>query len=399
MPRAVDGALQSAVDQLNARVQADPEIQAILQQNRQQLAATRDRGGSAREFQHRIRDQVTEIARRKGYIPREANYFVNPNDGQLEPHRGWGGLSGWQRAAIIGAAAAGAAVTGGALAGAFGGAGAGGGGAAAGTAAGTAGGTLASSSLPVATLMGGPAAITSGAASAGIGAAAGGGSLLGALGASAPEWAVSTVANPASAWSPGAVGASQGAGVSQGTGFLSTLGRVFTRGNDVLDTIGRVGGVLSGAARGSADQRMDEADRLLRMQQLQQALAGDRYAAEQRGAEFTATERERRQRNALKAAMLAGAQDAVITPGNPAIAARMPTITGGLRPSMLSQDRRDMLIQLLERPEVAPATYQPPPTVELPTQGPAERILGGIGIGASVLGAVPRRQTSRPASY
>lgn len=120
MPRAVDGQLQAAVNALQARVSADPEIQALLQQHKTQLAATRDKGGSAHTFQNRIRDQITAIAKRKGLLPTGGQYFLNPNDGQLEPHGGWSGLSNKTRVAIIAAAAGGglgAAAMGGAFAG------------------------------------------------------------------------------------------------------------------------------------------------------------------------------------------------------------------------------------------------------------------------------------------
>jgi hypothetical protein len=106
MPRAVDGTTQQAIDTLQAKVAADAEIQSILRREQAQLAATRDQGGSARAYQNKIRDQITAIAKRKGYIPKEGQYFINPNDGQLEPHGGWSGLSNKTRAAIIAAAGA-----------------------------------------------------------------------------------------------------------------------------------------------------------------------------------------------------------------------------------------------------------------------------------------------------
>jgi hypothetical protein len=106
MPRAVDGATQRAIDTLQARIDNDPDIQAILQREAAQIRATHDRGGDARDYQKRVRDQITALAKQKGYIPRQGQYFLNPNDGQLEPHGGWAGLSNKTRAAIIIAAAA-----------------------------------------------------------------------------------------------------------------------------------------------------------------------------------------------------------------------------------------------------------------------------------------------------
>lgn len=142
MPRAVDGMTQAEVDRMQAGINADPEIQAILKREREQLAATRDQGGDARKYQTSIVNQITAIAKAKGYLPSKGQYFVNPNDGQLEPHGGWAGLSKKTKFAII----AGASIAGGYglyAAGAFGGAA--GGGAAAGTAGSSAaaGGTAA----------------------------------------------------------------------------------------------------------------------------------------------------------------------------------------------------------------------------------------------------------------
>ena len=105
MPRAVDGELQSAIDTLQSTVDRDPDIQAVLKRERTRLQQTHDQGGSARDYQKGIREQITNIAREKGYLPEGGQYFINPNDGQLEPHGGWSGLSNKTRGLIIAAAA------------------------------------------------------------------------------------------------------------------------------------------------------------------------------------------------------------------------------------------------------------------------------------------------------
>lgn len=115
MPRAVDGVSQAEVDRLNARVLADPDIQRVLQAEKARLQQTHDQGGSAREYQQGIAQLVTHLAQEKGLLPSKGNYFVNPNDGQLEPHRGWSGLAGWQKALVIGGVAAATLATAGAF--------------------------------------------------------------------------------------------------------------------------------------------------------------------------------------------------------------------------------------------------------------------------------------------
>ena len=107
MARAVDGTTQAALDKLQGGINNDPDIQALLQKHKAQLEATRDQGGDARKFQNSVRDQIVQIAEAKGYIPEKGQYFINPNDGQLEPHGGWSGLSKKTKAAIVAAAAVG----------------------------------------------------------------------------------------------------------------------------------------------------------------------------------------------------------------------------------------------------------------------------------------------------
>jgi hypothetical protein len=151
-------------------------------------------------------------------------------------------------------------------------------------------------------------------------------------------------------------------------GFLSTLGKIgkgalglVPGGGAVgtaLDAIGAIGGVASGAAKGSADQRTNEApaqigayNANLNAQQLQ-----DRRAA-------------------MASLLGGGLQDAQI--GRPE-GSTIPTfgITGGLRPSAMNQQA--LLAQLGK--QVAP--------LEMPKAGLGEKILGGVGLGGSILGAL-----------
>ena len=204
MPRAVDGATQAAVDTLQAKIAQDPDIQTILTQNAERIKATHDKGGRDQDFQNRIRDQITNIAKQKGYVPKQGQYFINPNDGQLEPHGGWSGLAKKTKGILIALAAvatggiAAAAMGGGAAA--AGAAGAAGSASGAGGGAAVGGGLLASSSIPTASLMAGAPAITAGGVSSGVAAGVGGGLAASSL-------PVSSVMGGPAATSPGGVSA------------------------------------------------------------------------------------------------------------------------------------------------------------------------------------------------
>src|SRR5690349_7263603 len=94
-----------------------------------------------------------------------------------------------------------------------------------------------------------------------------------------------------------------------------------------------LGSVAGGAAKGSADQRLKEGQLGLQNQQLLQSGARDQFDAGLRGAEFQRQEQDRQRKAALLMQLLNNTQDLKITPGNPNIAARMATTTGGARPS------------------------------------------------------------------
>lgn len=192
--------------------------------------------------------------------------------------------------------------------------------------------------------------------------------------------------------------------------FLSILGKIGKGalnvatggvGGSVLDALGSVSG---SAAKGSADQRLKEAQLGLQNQQLLQSGArdqfqsglsgaGDQFSADLRSAEFNRGEQDRQRKAAMLMQLLNNTQDLKITPGNPNIAARMATVTGGARPSNLTTNREALLQLLMQAGPAAPvyrtpAPYQAPSPYQLPTQGAGEKILGGIGLGSSILGAL-----------
>lgn len=150
---------------------------------------------------------------------------------------------------------------------------------------------------------------------------------------------------------------------------------------------GSLGSVASGAAKGSADQRLREADPQLRQQQLLQQGARDTFTAGLQGAQFDREGQDRARKQQILMTLLGNTKDQSITPGNPAIAGRMPTVSGGARPSNLTNNS-DALMQLLMQPQTQAPQYQAPPSFQLPQAGGLEKTLGGVGLGSSILAAL-----------
>ncbi len=163
--------------------------------------------------------------------------------------------------------------------------------------------------------------------------------------------------------------------------FLSVLGSLgagiaapFTGGASlaalpILNAIGNVGGVAAGAAAGSAAGRRADST----------AMVGAQNANNQ-----TQVLNDKR---ATMASLLGGLQDASISRPE---GSTIPTfgITGGLRPSALTN--KDALIQQLSQ-QIKP--------LDLPTAGVGEKILGGVGLGGSLLGALGNIAKKPAASY
>lgn len=152
----------------------------------------------------------------------------------------------------------------------------------------------------------------------------------------------------------------------------------------LLPAIGALGSVFGGAAKGSANQRRGENDDALRAQQLAQQQSRDTFGAGMQGAHFDREGQDRQRRAQILMQLLNNTQDAQITPGNPAIAARMPRMTGGNRPSNLTTNR-EALMQLLMAPQTSAPQYQAPPPLNMQRPGRGENILGGLGLGSSIL--------------
>jgi hypothetical protein len=189
----------------------------------------------------------------------------------------------------------------------------------------------------------------------------------------------------AGAASPALLGALGMGGLSAGT--AGALGAGLGAAGSIA---GSLGSVASGAAKGSADQRLRETDPLIRQQQLLQQGARDQFTAGLQGAQFQREGQDRERKQAVLATLLQGTQDQKITPGNPAIASRMPTVTGGARPSNLTGNPEQLqaLLALLGTPQIQSPQYQAPAPLQLPKAGTGEKVLGGVGLGSSILSAL-----------
>ena len=200
--------------------------------------------------------------------------------------------------------------------------------------------------------------------------------------------------------------------------FLSILGGI---GKGILGgvtggALGEIGKVSSGAAQGAANQRGSEADLALRRYiaesqqnnnaaQFGQTQARDAFTTGLQGSQFGASEQQRGMRNALVAQLLGGMQDAKLTGGS----GRIPqmSVTGGLKPSTLdagglqipgagggapTSSTRQALMAQLSAPTMQAPTYTPgaamqtTPMPQAPTAGFGEKLLGGVGLGGSLLG-------------
>lgn len=158
--------------------------------------------------------------------------------------------------------------------------------------------------------------------------------------------------------------------------FLSALGKIgkgaiglLPGGGAVTTALDAIGGIASGAASGSAQQRVQEAPSQV-----------NAYTANLQGQQLAD------KRAALSSLLGGGLQD---------VQFQMPegsTIpqfgyTGGLRPSAMNQSA--LLAHL----------SQATPTLALPKAGLGEKILGGVGLGANVLGALGQIAKKPAASY
>lgn len=174
-------------------------------------------------------------------------------------------------------------------------------------------------------------------------------------------------------------------------GFWSTLGNIgkaalgFVPGGSIaakaLDAAGNIGDVAGNIAKGKGEGRLQEA---------QYGLQRDRLAMDNARANIDAD--STRARQAMLLSLLGGMQDAQVTP--PAhIAERMPTMSGGLKPSAM-QGREEIVAAMRPRIMQALLTGQHMPGLTpTPQAGTFDKILSGVGTAGSLLGVFGPKAT------
>lgn len=226
-------------------------------------------------------------------------------------------------------------------------------------------------------------------------------------------------------------------------GFLKTIGK-FALGalgggggadsnsiaESILSKLGGVGNVAAGAAKGSSDQRLNEALMALQYGRMNTDAARDRYQSDlsgeqarfqsdlagsnaqfgagMQGAQFAREGQDRTKRNQILSSLIGNMQDLTLTPGSPSIAAAMGQRSGGARPSALTGNK-EALMAMLGQPEVQaptyqgpaafqkPAAYVPPTLPGMPQAGTGEKLLGGLGLAGNILGALGGLRKQREA--
>lgn len=209
-------------DEFRAILQNDPDIQRVIHGVWGDGPRPGDTPKNLEKANDQASKQITQILKSKG-IELPDRTFVNPRTGSIEGHRGWSGLNGWQKAAIIAAAGATGVGAGMALAG---------GGAAAG-AAGSGAGLSVASGVPAGMAGVGATGITAG------GAAVGGGSTLASMATNAGLNAARTKLTGGSwrdALISGGMGAAGGAG--GGGGNMSWGSTLSNFGKDIAKDAG-----------------------------------------------------------------------------------------------------------------------------------------------------------------
>lgn len=340
---------------------------------------------------------ITAILKRKG-IDLPERTFVNPRTGSIEGHRGWSGLNGVQKAAIIAAVAA----TGvGAAALAAGGGAAAAGGAAAGS-AGSGAGAGAGAGIGVTTGLGGLGTIGT---TVPVGTAAGTSLGTGALTSAAVNAAKTKLQG--GSWKDAAISAGTGA-LTGGAGMGSWADIAKSLAKDP-DTYKAIGSTVAGMGRAAAENRGEQTainmnrDRIglqaranFNDAELQRAKLMMEQQAQQREAETLAY------RNALKSALAMNMTDASFDrpQGIPVL-----RFNGGARPSAIGQQGRDaaglmnnIAMRRLMEPE---KTYEMSPLEEfqqsdVPEAGFWEKIAGPVSLGATAIGEYGARRGKMP---
>lgn len=173
----------------------------------------------------------------------------------------------------------------------------------------------------------------------------------------------------------------------------STIGKV-------LDVAGGIGSVAGQAAQGSSNQRMAENQQLMQMNTLANQQYNTQQNAQMQAGQtdlnrklFSENARGGRAKQALIASLLQNYQ-----PGHVGVAGvKDANLSGGLGASLQNPESRASMAQLYKdalAAQMTPDTFQggqvlTPPTMQQPKgSSMLEKILGGTGLGGSLLGAI-----------
>ncbi len=250
----------------------------------------------------------------------------------------------------------------------------------------------------------GAAGAFSGAAGAG-GAAGGAGAGAGASGLSAGTAGVAASLPGAMATLPALAGGAGGAGAAGlgAAGWLGTAGKVAEA----------LGGLSSGRAAGrqAENQAAYYGDQnIIDLYKAQQAAAANRNNIDLSQKKFSLEAPQLRASNSVRGDVLANAQDATVSGVSPNIP--VPTISGGLRPSMFSANTRALGGLMSEQAlasQKAGDTFSPLPDATAPSLTAVSQpgkldsflnVASGIGSLASLMGSIPyRRKKPMPGAY
>lgn len=392
-------------------IENDPDIQAVIQRvwgNTPVSARPSDTPKHLEQANKQASQQITQILRQKG-IDLPDRTFVNPRSASLEGHRGWSGLNGWQKAAIIAAAAA-TGVGGLAAAGALGG----------GAAAGAAGGSAAAGGAGAGTAgsiagLGAGLGVTTG-VPAGLGAVGATGITAGGVAAGSSPWISALTNAGVNAAKTKATGGSWkdaliSGGVGAATGGIGTGAGGSMSWTDLLkdpDTYAAIAQVAGKAAGSKSDQRVQESALTNQFNNSEIARYQTEQAAQNQAGQldlqrkmFSEDARGGRAKQALLADLISNLQDiAIDVPG-----VQTARVTGGLRPSAIGATGKQSMAELAKQAlqaQLSGDTFtggeilQGPSMTPMPKQGGVERALDWIGLlgaGAGALGNIQQPTT------
>lgn len=356
MPKAgADAARDPEVsDAINQIVRTDPDIQAAIKRVWGGVPLDQRPSDTPKHLEkanERLKNEINSLLAAKG-IKLPDRTFINGRSESVEGHRGWSGLNGWQKAAIIAAAAAtgvgAAALTAGggaAAAGAAGGA-ATGSGAGAGTAAGLGAGIGVTSGVPA-----GLGAATATGIGAGGAAVGGGSGLTGILanaginaaktkltGGSWKDALVNAGVGAATGGVGGAAGAAANGGKMSWTSLLANYGKDLAKDPNTYKAI--AGSLAQGMEKGRGQENLaaqSAAQHQVGQQAAREAALINRAGLDLRQRDFAQGSQNNAYKNALLSAIAMNMQD--VSASRPK---GVPTISfsGGARPSVLGAEGR-----------------------------------------------------------